>query len=431
MFSENVTMEKVTLNRREQQRLRVLNEVNRGTISILQASTVMQLSLRHCKRLLAGFRKRGAEALAHGNRGCRPYNKIDPSICEQVVELAKVKYKGFNQQHFSEKLAEQEGIPLSRSTVRRVLLEQGIASPRHRRAPRHRSRRERYPQSGMLLQTDGSPHDWLEGRGPKFCLIGAIDDATSEVPYACFQSQENTAGYIRMLGAITHTHGIPLALYHDQHSIFEISKDKLPTLEEQLAGKKPQTQLGRLLDELGINSISAKSPQAKGRVERLWNTFQDRLCSELRLVQASSIQQANQVLKQFLADYNQRFTVPAPEPGSAYRQPGSDFQEEEIFCYKYERTVGTDNVVRYGPHRLQILPTSQRQSYARCKVRLHLKLDNTAAIYYEGRRLPTRPAPLEAPALRILNPAPASVISQKQPAKSEPFNPWRQWVYRK
>jgi transposase len=431
MFSENVTMEKVTLNRREQNRLRVLSEVNRGAISIKQASMVMELSIRHTKRLLAGFRQRGAEALAHGNRGRRPYNRIDPSICEQVVELAKVKYKGFNQQHFSEKLSEQEGIPLSRSTVRRVLLEQGIVSPRHRRAPKHRSRRERYPQSGMMLQTDGSPHDWLEGRGPKFCLIGAIDDATSEVPYAYFQSQENTAGYIRMLREITRSHGIPLAFYHDQHSIFEISEDKLPTLAEQLAGKKPQTQLGRLLDELGINSISAKSPQAKGRVERLWNTFQDRLVSELRLVKAKSIQEANQVLSQFLPDYNRRFRVSAQEPGSAYRQPGSDFQEDEIFCYKYERTVGTDNVVRYGPQRLQILPTPQRQSYARCKVRLHLRVDNTLAIYYEGQALPTRPAPLEAPALRKLDQASASTNSQKKPAKSEPFNPWRQWVYRK
>src|SRR5659263_27880 len=198
MFRENVTMEKVTLNQKEQQRLSVLNEVNQKKMSIDQAATLMQLSLRHTKRLLAGYRKEGVRALAHGNRGYRPYNVIDASIRECVVELAKSKYRGFNQQHFSEKLNEKEGIPLSRSTVRRILLEQGIASPRKRRAPKHRSRRERYPKSGMLLQTDGSPHDWLEGRGPKFCLIGAIDDATNEVVYAHFQATETTAGYIRM-----------------------------------------------------------------------------------------------------------------------------------------------------------------------------------------------------------------------------------------
>jgi hypothetical protein len=352
-------------------------------------------------------------------------------IREQVAGLAKSKYGGFNQQHFSEKLTEQEGIPLSRSTVRRILLEQGIASPRQRRAPRHRSRRERYPQSGMLLQTDGSPHDWLEGRGPKFCLIGTIDDATNEVPYAYFQYQEDTAGYIRMLREITLTRGIPLALYHDQHSIFEISKDKMPSLEEQLAGKRPQTQLGRLLAELGINSISAKSPQAKGRVERLWNTFQDRLVSELRLAGACSIQEANQVLTRFLPDYNRRFMVRAKEPGSAYRQPRPDFKAEEIFCYKYTRIVGIDNVVKYEQQRLQILSTPQRQSYAHCRVEVHVRLDNTIAIYYEGQSLQTRPAPLEAPAMRKQNQSPVVVTSQNRPAGRESFNPWRQWVYRK
>jgi transposase len=431
MFRENVTMEKVTLNQREQNRLQVLNGVNRGTISIVQASTVMQLSLRHTKRLLAGFRKRGAEALAHANRGRDPHNKVDPCIREQVVKLAKAKYKGFNQQHFSEKLKEQEGIPLSRSTVRRVLIEQGITSPRHRKAPRHRSRRPRYSQSGMMLQTDGSPHDWIEGRGPKFCLIGAIDDATSEVTYAYFQPQEDTAGYIRMLRSITRTHGIPLALYHDQHSIFEVNRNEIPTLEEQLAGKKPQTQLGRMLDELGINSISANSPQAKGRVERLWNTFQDRLVSELRLVNASSIQEANQVLKQFLPDYNLRFMVQAKEPGSAYRQPQPNFKEEEVFCYKYDRTVGIDNVVRFGQKRLQILPTALRQSYARCKVKVHLRLDNTLAVYYQKQPLHTRSAPLEAAMLRKQLPLPEPANSHKTEPKPANFHPWKQWVYRK
>jgi transposase len=419
------------LNQKEQNRLRVLNEVNRGTISIMQASMVMKLSLRQTKRLLAGYRARGVVALAHGNRGCQPHNKIDSCIREQVTDLAKGKYKGFNQQHFSEKLQEQEGIPISRSTVRRVLLEQAIASPRRRRAPRHRSRRERFPQSGMMLQTDGSPHDWLEGRGPKFCLIGAIDDATSEVPYAYFQPQEDTAGYIRMLRSITRTHGIPLALYHDQHSIFEVNRDEQPTLEEQLAGKKPQTQLGRMLDELDINSISANSPQAKGRVERLWNTFQDRLVSELRFSKASSIQEANQVLRQFLADYNRRFMVQAKEPGSAYRQPGSDFKEEEVFCYQYDRTVGSDNVVRFGKIRLQILPTALRLSYARCKVKVHLRLDNSLAVYYQKQLLPTRSAPQEAAMLRkqIRLPEPAS--SHIKEPKPTTVHPWRQRVYRK
>lgn len=423
-------MEKVTLNQKEQQRLSVLNEVNQKKMSIDQAAILMQLSLRHTKRLLAGYRKEGVRALAHGNRGYRPYNVIDASIRECVVELAKSKYRGFNQQHFSEKLNEKEGIPLSRSTVRRILLEQGIASPRKRRAPKHRSRRERYPKSGMLLQTDGSPHDWLEGRGPKFCLIGAIDDATNEVVYAHFQATETTAGYIRMLRSITFSHGIPLALYHDQHSIFEVTDRKSPTLEEQLAGKRPQTQLGRILEELGINSISAKSPQAKGRIERLWETFQDRLVSELRLSGACNEWEANQVLKTFLPDYNRRFMVAARETGSAYRQPKTDFKADEIFCYKYRRVVGIDNVVRFGQQRLQILASAHRQSYARCQVEVQASLDNRLTIYYEGQPLKTQPAPLEASVLRKQFIIPVPITPHSLPCNTPNYHPWRQWVYR-
>jgi hypothetical protein len=282
----------------------------------------------------------------------------------------------------------------------------------------------------MLLQTDGSPHDWLEGRGAKLCLIGAIDDATGEVVYACFQPQENTAGYIRMLRAVTFSHGIPLGLYHDRHSIFEVLKGKTPALEEQLAGKRPQTQLARILAELGINSISAHSPQAKGRVERLWQTFQDRLVSELRLAGASTEKEANKVLITFLPDYNRRFMVQAKEPGSAYLQPQPGFKPEEIFCYKYTCKVGIDNVVKFGQKRLQILPTAQRQSYARCRVEVQARLDDTLAIYFEGQPLRTRPAPLEATALRKQTVLPTVSNNPKPPAQDLPFNPWRQWVYR-
>jgi transposase len=423
-------MEKVTLNPKEQNRLQILNEVNQRKMSIKQAAALMQVSLRHTKRLRASYRREGVRTLAHGNRGRPPYNVIETSIREWVVELAKSKYRGFNQQHFSEKLNEKEGIPLSRSTVRRILLDQGITSPRKRRAPKHRSRRERYPMSGMLLQIDGSPHDWLEGRGPKFCLIGAIDDATNEVPYAYFQPQETTAGYIRMLRSITCSHGIPVALYHDQHSIFEVAGNKTPSLEQQLAGKRPHTQLSRILAELGINSISAKSPQAKGRVERLWETFQDRLVSELRLAGACNEWEANQVLKTFLPDYNRRFRVAAKEPGSAYRQPRAGFKEEEVFCYKYSRVVGIDNVVSFGQKRLQILPSAHRQSYARCRVEVQVRLDDTLAVYYEGQPLKTKPAPLETSILRKQMATTIQLTPHKTPTNFPNYHPWRQWVHR-
>jgi hypothetical protein len=235
---------------------------------------------------------------------------------------------------------------------------------------------------------------------------------------------------MRMLKSITSTHGRPLALYHDRHSIFEETESKIPSLEEQLAGKRPQTQLARVLAELGINSISARSPQAKGRIERLWGTFQDRLVSELRLAGICTAGEANKLLRQFLPDYNQRFMVQAKEPGSAYRQLPADFKANEVFCYKYKRVVGTDNVVRFDLARLQILPSSQRHSYARCRVEVQVRLDNTLAIYYQGQPLKTKAAPLEATVLRKHYSSPVAVIPSNHAADAPAYHPWKQWVYR-
>lgn len=171
----------VTLNKKEQKRLVVFNGVGRGEMTSWEGSQLLSLSLRQTRRLLAAYRKEGAQALVHGNRGRKPANALGSSLREQVLKLASSRYSGFNHQHFTEKLEENEGIILSRCSVRRLLLEAGIRSPRKRRPPKHRSRRERYPQEGMLLQIDGSPHDWLQGRGPELSLIGAIDDATGGV----------------------------------------------------------------------------------------------------------------------------------------------------------------------------------------------------------------------------------------------------------
>ena len=425
--------ERLTLNQKEQKRLMVLNQIESKSLSIEKGAALLNLSQRQVWRILAGYRREGAEALAHGNRGRQPINAVEESIRLKVIDLSQAVYAGFNHQHLTEKLNEKEGIKLCRSTVRSILLKAGIRSPRKRRAPRHRSRRERYPQEGMLLQTDGSPHDWLEGRGPRLCLIGAIDDATGSVPYAIFQEQETTEGYMRMLKEIVLTYGIPGALYHDRHGIFEVPPDKEPTLEEQLKGKDPITRMGRLLNELGITSISANSPQAKGRVERLWGTFQDRLVSELRLAGASTREEANRVLAWFLPDHNRRFAIAARDPGSAYRQLEEDFKPEEYFCFKYPRTVGNDNVVRFEEVRLQVLPTKDRLSYARCKVEVQQRLDGSLAVYYQGQALPTELAPLEPAVLRkirLKEGAAAPSLSARRYTKPAPDHPWR-GIYRK
>jgi len=398
-------IERVTLTKREQSRLMVLNGVEAGRMIAREAAEVLGLSLRHVRRMLAAYRKEGAAGLAHGNRGRKPHNALNDELKKRVLDLAQSTYAGCNTQHFTELLAEREGIAVSRSAVRLILLRAGLRSPHKRRPPKHRSRRERYPREGMLLQIDGSRDDWLEGRGPYLSLIGAVDDATGKVPFALFRNEEDAQGYTLLLRHIVENQGIPEALYHDGHGIFQRSRKEPETLEEQLVGRRKPTQFGRMMEELAIISITSLSPQAKGRIERLWGIFQDRLKSELRIAGAKTVEEANRVLWDFMPRFNQRFAVAAREPGLAYRPVPDGFNPDEVFCFKYERTVGKDHVVRFGGYRLQIMPTNGRISYFKANVEVHERMDGSLAVYYKGQCLLTKSAPLEAPVLTIRNTA--------------------------
>lgn len=391
--------EDVTLNQKEQKRLIVLNRVLWEQMTGAEAAEVLGLSVRQLRRILAAYREDGAAALAHGNRGRAPAHTLGQDVRQRVRELARSTYVGINHQHLTELLAEREGIVLSASTVKRILAEVGLQSPRTRRAPQHRRRRERYPQEGMLLQMDGSSHDWLQGRGPKLALVAGIDDATGQVPGATFREQEDAAGYLVVLEQVVHSKGRPLAIYHDRHTIFGASV--VLSIEQELVGmRREPSQVERVLAELGISSIPARSPQAKGRIERLFGTFQDRLVTELRLAGISTHDAANAFLPGFLDRFNRQFAVPAQQEGSAYRPLGVELDPQTIFCFKYLRTVGADNTVRFGGQRLQIQPCHGRASYAKCRVEVAERLDGSLAISYQGHCLLTRSAPLEAPILR-------------------------------
>lgn len=413
----------VILNVKEERRLKLMNEVERRHISGKQGSQVLEISLRHFRRLLAAYRREGAAALAHGNRGRRPAHALDEKVKERVLNLAKTKYTGFNTQHFTEFLAERERINLSRSTVRRILLSGGLSSPRKRRAPKHRSRRERFAQEGMLLQIDASRHDWLEGRGAGMTLIGAIDDATGKVADAFFREQEDSEGYFQLLRHIMAKSGLPHALYHDGHSIFEPTDKEEASIEEQLEGKKHHTQFGRLLEELGITSIRARSPQAKGRVERLWGTFQDRLVSELRLEAAHTMEEANQVLRAYLPRHNRKFAVPARETETAFRPVPVD--ANSFFCFKYNRKVGLDNVIRIGPHRLQVLSVNGKGNFAGTRIEVRQAFDGSLSVFYQGRKLNVTPAVPEAAMLRKPLPTPPTSPIIRASTIPAPDHPWR------
>ncbi len=385
---------------KEQARIQVLNGVMEGKVSVAEASGLMGVSERHTWRLLAAYRGEGPAAVAHGNRGRKPPTTTCPQTRQEVRELTEGPYAGFNHTHLTEMLAKREGIKLSRSTIRRILLDGGMRSLRRRRAPRRYSRRERYPQEGMLLQIDGSRHDWLQGRGPHLTLVGAVDDATGTVPFALFRQQEDAHGYMLMLKGIIDRHGVPLALYNDRHGLFQRSPKEPESLDEQLRGRRDPTQFGRALEELDIRLIMAHTPQAKGRIERAWDTFQDRLVSELRLAGVKTIEQANQVLWNSLPRYNQRFGVAPAQPGSAYRQLPAGVSLDAVLSFKYLRTVGNDNTVRFNGAAIQILPDAYRATYARAHVEVRERLDGSIVVTHQGRTLAAEPAPVGPVELR-------------------------------
>jgi transposase len=434
--------ERVSLNLREQKRVMVLNQVERGGLTGLRAAELVGLSLRQVRRLLAAYHREGVAALAHGNRGRRPVHALPEETRRRVVALAQDPYGGCNHHHLQELLEEREGLVVSRSSLWRILTAAGLPNPRRRRPPQHRCRRERYPQEGMLPQVDGSRHG-LEGRGPYLALVGAIDDATGTVPSALFREREDAQGYFPPLREILRRQGIPLALYGDRHGIFQRSPREPETMEEQLAGERQPTQFGRALQELGIQGIFALSPQAKGRVERLWGTCQDRLVTEPRLAGASTLEEANRVLGAFLPRFNARFGVPAAQPGSAYRQPSPALDMDGVLCFHYQRTVARDNTVRFGGQTLQLLPGLDRLSYAHARVQARERLDGSLVVAYQGKTLASRPAPLTAPVLRARNgtrpastapptPTPSLRAAPGQPcsgptngAKPRPDHPWR------
>ena len=288
-----MTEGQLTMSAKEQRRAQVLNRVLAGTWTRQQAAATLGRSERQLRRLLRAYQARGPAGVVHGNRGRRPAHTLSATVRERVLELARTTYAGCNDVHFAELLAEREaGIAVSRATLQRWRRAAaagglaGVASPRSRRRPRHRTRRERAAREGQLVQADGSPHRWLGPDGPEWTLIAGIDDATGIVPWALFRQQEDAAGYMAWLRHVVETKGVPLAVYVDRHGIFQRrhhARHEVWTLEEELAGGPLPTQMGRVFEELGIRVIHALSPQAKGRVERLFGTLQDRLCAELRL----------------------------------------------------------------------------------------------------------------------------------------------------
>ncbi|GCE07810.1 ISNCY family transposase [Dictyobacter aurantiacus] len=280
------------------------------------------------------------------------------------------------------------------------------------------------------MQIDASPHAWLEDRGPRLSLVGGIDDATGKVVGAIFREQEDQYGYFQIIEQIVERYGCPLAFYHDRHTMFPSLSQQArqdESVEEQLRGTKTPTQLGRLFTQLRSTSIAARSPQAKGRIERLWGTFQDRLVSELPLENACTIEHANAVLQAFVPRFNARFAIAAAEPEVAWQAFPDALRPQDCFCWQEERTVTNDNTISYKGQRVQFLPTDQRLSWVRCRVQVHEHFNGDLRIVFQGQTVPSRLAPPDrvasAPSRTVKTEARATPSPQRPSPKAD--HPWR------
>ena len=377
------------MSKRQWKRLDAVERIGAGRLTVVEASALLGLSKRQVRRIRRAVERQGAKGVLHGNAGRAPAHRVEEKVRDQILELRRKKYAGFNDQHFTEKLCEVEGLKISRPSVQRILRAAGIGAPRKRRAPKHRRRRDRKPQAGLMILWDGSRHEWLEERGPMLCLIGAIDDATGELlPGAHFVEQECAAGYLRVLKAIAEEKGLPYSAYMDRHSSLKRNDDHW-TLDEELRGAQDPTQVGRALQALEIEVIYALSPQAKGRVERMWGTLQDRLVSELRLAGARTVEEANALLEGFRADHNRRFAISATDATPAWRTVRRGTDLARICSFHYEATVLNDNTVRLEGTVIDIPPGPRKRSYAGTRIELRQHLDGGWLVYLRDTLIAT------------------------------------------
>ena len=413
------------MRQRERDRLKVIEQVAQGQLTQAKAAELLSLSPRQVRRILRRYQKEGDIGLIHRSRG-RPSKRRAPAAVRRKVvrALQRKKWQGFGPTFAAEKLAEREGIVVSRETVRTWMIQAGLWKPRQRK-PTHRQWRERKECRGEMVQMDSSEHDWFEGRGDRAVLISIVDAAMSRT-LARFCSGDSTESNMTMLDRYIRRHGRPLSIYADKASHFKVNRPA--SIEEQLEGIGPQTQIGRALAQLDIEYIPAHSPQAKGRVERVFGTMQDRLVKELRLADISTIQAANEFLEQsFLPAYNQRFSVEPACPLDAHRSSG-DHDLDAIFSHQEERVVANDYTIQYYHTRYQIAREAIKARLRGGKVIVERRLDGTIKLRYRGEYLQCRALPEQSKPKRDEQEATRAKRRSQQPReghKPATDHPWR------
>jgi hypothetical protein len=382
-------MDLILMGKRDARRLGVVQAAVQGKLTSREGAEALGLSVRQFKRLRVQVRQRGAAGIVHGNRGRRSPRRLGTALRERVEAMLTGVVK-LNDHHIADLLGEQSHA-VSAATVRRVRCSLKLAPKRRRRPPQHRRRRERVARRGALVLIDGSPFRWFDEAGPACSLLGAIDDATSEILALSFRPTEDLHGYAVLLRELLDAHGVPVALYGDRSGVL-VRNDAHWTLEEELAGRQTPPQFGQMLEELGVRFIAATSPQAKGRIERLWGTLQDRLASELRLHRHDTVAAATGYLPGFIRRHNRRLGRIPTSTESAFRSPPRDL--DRLIACRYPRVVARDNTVSIPGRWAQVPPGPHRRSWHKARVEVRELLDGRLLVLHSTHGLiGEQPAP--------------------------------------
>ena len=404
--------DRVIMSVKELRRVHVIRHALERKITQGQAGKALGLTARHIRRLLQRVEQEGDKGLAHRGRGKFSNRRMPEQVKAKVLGLYARRYADFGPTLAAEKLAEHHGITLSDETLRLWLREQGVDHFTRRTRP-HRAWRERKPHVGELVQLDGSHHDWFEGRGPRCVLMAYIDDASSRVS-ARFYDYEGTIPAMDSFQRYVTRYGIPLAVYADRHTTYQ--SPAKPTVEEQLAGAEPTSQFGRALGELGVELIPAYSPQAKGRIERLFHTFQDRVIKEMRLAEVSTLEEANRFLAGYLPIYNQRFSVQPAQTIDLHRPRPAGRALDHILCLKTTRCLRKDFTIAHQGGLYQIHDTLRATH-----VQVEDQIDGTRRITHKGRPLGFH----EITARPVKTAEVITVHHPQRPVKPTRDHPWR------
>ena len=410
-----VREDKVLMSVKELRRLHVIHQVMEKKLPPGRASGLLDLTDRQIRRIVKRVREVGDRGIAHRSRGKPSNRRIDLRMKARVLQVYEKQYGDFGPTLAAEKLLERDGMGISDETLRLWLLQAGIDHFKRRKRP-HRQWRERKAHRGELVQMDGSHHAWLEDRGPACVLMAYIDDASGRV-YARFYAYEGTIPAMDSFKRYVKRHGLPLALYADKHSTYKSPAE--PTLAEQLEGVEPMSQFERALSELGVKMIHAHSPQAKGRIERLFGTFQDRLIKEMRLAGVATIAAANRFLGGYLPIYNRRFAIQPAQAADLHRPISKGLDLNGALCIKTERTLRNDFTVAHNRKLYQIADNLRAQ-----RVMVEERLDGSLRITYQGKRLRYHAIALRPMRVRE-TPQPVLKIHRTKPA---PDHPWKKRI---